>query len=78
MGDPDQGERREGRLICHPCESGDPTRRSKPLQKLSELIRGNDLIVAPERRTPEYLQKFVVGEIAKWAVPIKASGVVED
>jgi hypothetical protein len=34
---------------------------------------GADL-VAPERRSPAYLQKFVEGEIAKWAGPIKASG----
>jgi len=31
--------------------------------------------VAPERRTPEYLAKFVVSEIEKWAGPIKAAGV---
>jgi tripartite-type tricarboxylate transporter receptor subunit TctC len=33
-------------------------------------------IVGPERRSPEYLQKFVVGEIEKWATPIKAAGVL--
>jgi tripartite-type tricarboxylate transporter receptor subunit TctC len=33
-------------------------------------------VVAPERRSPEYLQKFVVSEIEKWAVPIKAAGVL--
>jgi tripartite-type tricarboxylate transporter receptor subunit TctC len=31
-------------------------------------------VVGAERRSPEYLQKFVDSEIAKWAVPIKASG----
>ena len=31
---------------------------------------------APDRRGPEYLQKFINDEIAKWAVIIKASGVV--
>jgi tripartite-type tricarboxylate transporter receptor subunit TctC len=31
--------------------------------------------VTPERRSPEYLQKFVASEIEKWAVPIKAAGV---
>jgi tripartite-type tricarboxylate transporter receptor subunit TctC len=31
-------------------------------------------IVAPERRSPEYLQTFVASEIEKWAAPIKASG----
>jgi tripartite-type tricarboxylate transporter receptor subunit TctC len=35
-------------------------------------------IPAAERRTPEYLTKFVPAEIARWAGPIKASGVSED
>jgi tripartite-type tricarboxylate transporter receptor subunit TctC len=33
------------------------------------------VVVTPGRRSPGYLQKFVVGEIEKWAAPIKASGV---
>ena len=36
------------------------------------------IVVAPERRTPAYLQTFVEREIEKWAVPIRASGVKED
>jgi tripartite-type tricarboxylate transporter receptor subunit TctC len=36
------------------------------------------IVVAPERRTPGYLQMFVESEIEKWAVPIRASGVKED
>ena len=32
-------------------------------------------VVAPERRSPEYLATFIPAEIAKWAGPIKASGV---
>jgi tripartite-type tricarboxylate transporter receptor subunit TctC len=36
------------------------------------------IVVAPERRSPDYLQKFIVDEIEKWAIPIKASGVKED
>jgi tripartite-type tricarboxylate transporter receptor subunit TctC len=32
-------------------------------------------IVAPERRSPDYLQKFVASEIAKNAAPIKAAGI---
>jgi tripartite-type tricarboxylate transporter receptor subunit TctC len=32
-------------------------------------------LVPPERRSPEYLAKFVKSEIEKWAAPIKASGV---
>jgi len=31
--------------------------------------------VAPERRSPEYLAKFVAAEIKKWEAPVKASGV---
>jgi len=34
--------------------------------------------VAPERRSPEYLAKFVVDEIARWAGPIKANGLQVD
>jgi tripartite-type tricarboxylate transporter receptor subunit TctC len=44
-------------------------------QRMSEL--GAEL-VAPERRSPEYLQKFVPSQIAKWAGPIRASGVWMD
>jgi tripartite-type tricarboxylate transporter receptor subunit TctC len=43
--------------------------------RMQEL--GVDL-VAPERRSPEYLQKFVESEITKWAHPIKAAGVIMD
>ena len=35
-------------------------------------------VVAPERRSPAYLQKFVESEIVKWGVPIRASGVSMD
>jgi tripartite-type tricarboxylate transporter receptor subunit TctC len=35
-------------------------------------------IPARERRTPDYLAKFVVSEISRWGGPIKASGVSED
>jgi tripartite-type tricarboxylate transporter receptor subunit TctC len=31
--------------------------------------------VAPERRTPDYLAKFLAAEIRKWEGPIKASGI---
>jgi len=33
------------------------------------------MIVAPDRRSPEYLAKFTADEIKKWEAPIKASGV---
>ena len=35
-------------------------------------------LVPSERRSSEYLGKFVVSEITKWAGPIKASGVTAD
>jgi tripartite-type tricarboxylate transporter receptor subunit TctC len=35
-------------------------------------------IPAPERRTPEYLTRFVASEIQRWAGPIQASGASAD
>jgi len=35
-------------------------------------------VVGPDRRSPDYLKKFVDSEIEKWAVTIKASGVSLD
>jgi tripartite-type tricarboxylate transporter receptor subunit TctC len=35
-------------------------------------------VVEPARRSPDYLQKFVVSEVEKWAVAIKASGASID
>ncbi|MFZ0071951.1 MAG: tripartite tricarboxylate transporter substrate-binding protein [Xanthobacteraceae bacterium] len=35
-------------------------------------------VAAPERRSPEYLAKFLPSELAKWAGPIRASGVSAD
>jgi len=35
-------------------------------------------VVPPERRSPEYLAKFIPQEIEKWTPPIKASGVQMD
>jgi tripartite-type tricarboxylate transporter receptor subunit TctC len=32
-------------------------------------------VVQSERRSPEYLQKFVENEIAKWAVGIRAARI---
>ena len=37
-----------------------------------------EAIMTPERRSPEYLAKFVSSEIERWAGPIKASGVQVD
>ena len=40
--------------------------------KLQEI---GAIVVASERRSPEYLQKFVESEIEKWADPIKAANI---
>jgi hypothetical protein len=32
-------------------------------------------IVSPDRRSADYLKRFVESEVAKWAVIIKANGV---
>jgi tripartite-type tricarboxylate transporter receptor subunit TctC len=44
-------------------------------KRLEEL--GLD-IVPPERRTPEYLAKFLPEDIARWAKPIHAAGISAD
>lgn len=36
------------------------------------------MVVAPERRTPAYLEKFLKEEIAKWREPILKSGAQQD
>jgi tripartite-type tricarboxylate transporter receptor subunit TctC len=35
-------------------------------------------IVPPERRTPEYLAKFLPEDIERWAKPIRAAGISGD
>jgi tripartite-type tricarboxylate transporter receptor subunit TctC len=46
------------------------------MQERLEQIGGD--VVAPERRSPDYLGQFVADEIKKWEGPIKASGVQLD
>jgi tripartite-type tricarboxylate transporter receptor subunit TctC len=43
---------------------------------VSRLREGGAAVVAPERRTPAYLKKYLPEEIANWAKIIKESGVV--
>jgi tripartite-type tricarboxylate transporter receptor subunit TctC len=46
---------------------------------LRERFKGIGVTIpSAERRTPEYLTKFVASETERWAGPIKASGVSED
>lgn len=44
-------------------------------ERLKEL---GATVVEPARRSPDYLKKFVVSEVEKWAVAIKVSGVSID
>jgi tripartite-type tricarboxylate transporter receptor subunit TctC len=46
------------------------------MQERLKQIGGD--VVAPERRSPEYLGEFVAAEVKKWEGPIKASGVQLD
>jgi tripartite-type tricarboxylate transporter receptor subunit TctC len=39
------------------------------------LIELGASMITPERRSPDYLTKFVETEIAKWAATIKAAGI---
>jgi tripartite-type tricarboxylate transporter receptor subunit TctC len=49
--------------------------RASVREKISEM---GGAVVAPERRSPEHLRQFVEREIAKWAVPIRATGLSMD
>jgi tripartite-type tricarboxylate transporter receptor subunit TctC len=42
------------------------------------LAQIGNTVVSPERQSPEYLQKFVESEIARWGTVIKAAGVSAD
>jgi hypothetical protein len=46
---------------------------------VQERLKGVGVtVVALERRSPDYLKRFVDSEIEKWAATIKASGVSLD
>jgi tripartite-type tricarboxylate transporter receptor subunit TctC len=45
---------------------------------VEHLAKVGVTIVPKERRTPEFLAKYIPAEIARWAPPIKASGVASD
>ena len=48
-------------------------------QAVRDRFKAIGVVVPPaERRTPEFLRKFVATETARWAGPIKNSGVVID
>jgi tripartite-type tricarboxylate transporter receptor subunit TctC len=43
----------------------------------AKLEKLGAVVVAPERRSPEYLQQFVISEIKKWAAVIKAAAIAQ-
>ena len=49
----------------------------RPPLKFQEvrLKEFGSILVALERRSPEYLQKFIQSEIEKWAALIKAANI---
>ena len=54
---------------------------NKALENAAFVKRLDDIglvVPPPERRTPEALRRFVAAEAARWAGPVKASGVSED
>lgn len=54
----------------------DATVKAMDNPTVKERLQGlGAMVVAPDRRSPEYLASFVKSEIEKWAAPIKASGV---
>jgi hypothetical protein len=69
-------QRVEPRSVLASDERVDPDARDDGhpgvRERLSEV--GNEL-VAPERRSPEYLQKFIASEIGKWAALLKAANI---
>jgi tripartite-type tricarboxylate transporter receptor subunit TctC len=68
-GTPDQIVRRLAQAVNEAVET----------PAVRERFKSIGVTIPPaERRTPEYLAKFVPSEIARWAGPIKASGVSED
>jgi tripartite-type tricarboxylate transporter receptor subunit TctC len=57
----------------------DATNEAVESQMVRDRFKQIGVVVpAKERRTPEYLRKFVVTETARWATPIKNSGAVID
>jgi tripartite-type tricarboxylate transporter receptor subunit TctC len=44
-----------------------------------ERLEGLGMVIpSPERRSPEYLARFVTSEIAKWSAPIRAANITLD
>jgi tripartite-type tricarboxylate transporter receptor subunit TctC len=57
----------------------DATVAAMNIPSVQERLRASgSTLVTPERRSPDYLQKFVESEIDKWARVIKAAGVTLD
>ena len=56
-----------------------PKRAGRLLHATEERPREfGSVLVAPERRSPEYLEKFIQSEIDKWAALIKAAKITAE
>src|SRR5262245_27010791 len=44
----------------------------------ARLLENGTTVVAPDRRSPEYLHEFLDAEIKKWAAAIKAAGIAPE
>jgi tripartite-type tricarboxylate transporter receptor subunit TctC len=63
-------------IICRLNRALSDTLDTPPVrQRLEGLGMG---IPSPERRSPDYLVRFVAGEIKKWSGPIKAANITMD
>ena len=47
-------------------------------ERLAKMPSIEVVSIAPERRSPDYLAKFVVDEVARWEGPIKSGGMQVD
>jgi hypothetical protein len=73
----------DGRAVCAGSASDTvgriiAARLSEVLGQQERLRSAGVTVVATDRRSPDYLKKFLVSEIAQWAGIIKASGVSLD
>jgi hypothetical protein len=68
---------RRARRDC--AKAHDATVQAMDTQAVRDQLQSvGSVIVAPDRRSPDYLAGFVTSEIEKWAVPIRACGAVVD
>jgi tripartite-type tricarboxylate transporter receptor subunit TctC len=63
-------------IVCKLNEATVAALKDSAVQEQMKKIGA--ILVAPDRRSPEYLEKFFEIEIARWAEIIKANGLTLD